>query len=509
MLRGDRGRADDHLGAVRLEHVALVLADLVGADEDAAVALRLGHHRQPDAGVAGGRLDDRAARLQLAGGLGGLDHPGRDAVLHGAAGVEVLDLREHQRAASPPPSRRSVERARAEPQQRGVADQVQERVRRTASANLEPGVRLTRTGAGVAALRRVEAWARPQPHASSPPPPRTAGAASPCSGGRSTACCAPRPKLARRTIGEPRDEPPPDATGWYGRGRPGPAIKIALLGDSSAAGLRRATGSRRRPGALLASGARRAGATAGSTCAAFAVVGAQSVRPRRPGRPGAADRARRRGHPDRRQRRDPPVLPAQSVRHLVRGRPPAARGRRRGRRRHLPRPRHDQADRAAAAAGRPRLVAPAGGRADDRGRRGRRPHRLARLDPRPEFAAAPGAAVRARPVPPVGRRLPLAGRRCCSPRRWPRSAWPRGRGRARGLPRRGRAADRRRRRPGRRHARHRARRHRGRRPAPRRPRPLGRAAAPPPASRRPAPRRRPPPRTASEAPGDGREQAQG
>lgn len=43
-------------------------------------------------------------------------------------------------------------------------------------------------------------------------------------------------KLARRTIGPAREEPPPDATGWYGRGRPGPAIKIALLGDSSAAG---------------------------------------------------------------------------------------------------------------------------------------------------------------------------------------------------------------------------------------------------------------------------------
>jgi lysophospholipase L1-like esterase len=43
-------------------------------------------------------------------------------------------------------------------------------------------------------------------------------------------------RLARRTIGVIADEPPPDASGWYGRGRPGPAIKIALLGDSSAAG---------------------------------------------------------------------------------------------------------------------------------------------------------------------------------------------------------------------------------------------------------------------------------
>lgn len=43
-------------------------------------------------------------------------------------------------------------------------------------------------------------------------------------------------KIARKTIGDLRSEPPPDATGWYGRSRPGPAIKVALLGDSSAAG---------------------------------------------------------------------------------------------------------------------------------------------------------------------------------------------------------------------------------------------------------------------------------
>lgn len=42
-------------------------------------------------------------------------------------------------------------------------------------------------------------------------------------------------KLARKAIGN-ADGEPPDSTGWYGRGRPGPAIKVALLGDSSAAG---------------------------------------------------------------------------------------------------------------------------------------------------------------------------------------------------------------------------------------------------------------------------------
>ncbi|HEY6932744.1 MAG TPA: SGNH/GDSL hydrolase family protein [Marmoricola sp.] len=42
-------------------------------------------------------------------------------------------------------------------------------------------------------------------------------------------------KLARRSIGY-ADDRVPDSTGWYGRGRPGPAIKAVLLGDSSAAG---------------------------------------------------------------------------------------------------------------------------------------------------------------------------------------------------------------------------------------------------------------------------------
>ena len=41
--------------------------------------------------------------------------------------------------------------------------------------------------------------------------------------------------LARKTIGD-ADGEPPDSTGWYGKGRPGPAVKVALLGDSSAAG---------------------------------------------------------------------------------------------------------------------------------------------------------------------------------------------------------------------------------------------------------------------------------
>ena len=116
MVRVDRRGADDDLGAVRLEHVALVLADLVRADEHAAVALALGDDRQPDTGVAGGGLDDRAAGLQLARRLRGLHHAQGDAVLDAAAGVEVLDLGQHRG--------RDPGGDRPEPHQRGVPDQV-------------------------------------------------------------------------------------------------------------------------------------------------------------------------------------------------------------------------------------------------------------------------------------------------------------------------------------------------------------------------------------------------
>jgi lysophospholipase L1-like esterase len=79
--------------------------------------------------------------------------------------------------------------------------------------------------------------------------------------------------LARRTIGN-ADGEPPTPTGWYGLSRPGPPVKMALLGDSSAAGY----GVERveeTPGARLASGVSEA---AGRRCylSSVAFVGAQS-----------------------------------------------------------------------------------------------------------------------------------------------------------------------------------------------------------------------------------------
>ena len=92
VFRWHRRRAHHHLGAVRAQHVLLVLADLVGADEHAVVAAALSDQGQADAGVSRRRFDDGAARLELSAGLGGVDHLDRDPVFAAQPRIEVLDL---------------------------------------------------------------------------------------------------------------------------------------------------------------------------------------------------------------------------------------------------------------------------------------------------------------------------------------------------------------------------------------------------------------------------------
>ena len=93
----DGGREVD-LGAEAREEPLALDAHVLRHGEDQPVALHRRDHRQPDAGVAAGRLHDGGARLEHAAALGVLDHRHGDPVLHAAAGVARLDLGEHARA---------------------------------------------------------------------------------------------------------------------------------------------------------------------------------------------------------------------------------------------------------------------------------------------------------------------------------------------------------------------------------------------------------------------------
>src|SRR5690606_14597531 len=65
--------------------------------EDDAVAAGRADEREPDAGVAGRRLDDRPARLELARALRRVDERDREPVLDARPGVVELELRVHGR----------------------------------------------------------------------------------------------------------------------------------------------------------------------------------------------------------------------------------------------------------------------------------------------------------------------------------------------------------------------------------------------------------------------------
>ena len=122
-LRGlgvDVGRRDHDLGAQRAQQVDLLARHLVGHDRDDAVALQPGGDREAGAGVAGGRLDDRPAGAEAAVALGGVDQVDRDPVLDRAAGVEQLELGDELR--------RQAGADAAEPDERRVADRVEDRV---------------------------------------------------------------------------------------------------------------------------------------------------------------------------------------------------------------------------------------------------------------------------------------------------------------------------------------------------------------------------------------------
>ena len=94
----------------------LLPGHLVRHHEQGAIALAGPDQRQPDAGIAGGRLDDGAAGFQSAVSLCRLDHGAGRAILDGAAGIGAFELEEE-------PAGTGVETRNLD--ERGPADQVQ------------------------------------------------------------------------------------------------------------------------------------------------------------------------------------------------------------------------------------------------------------------------------------------------------------------------------------------------------------------------------------------------
>ena len=118
MALADVGARDDDLGAHRLGVQHLLARHLVGHDQQRAIALAAADQREPEPGIAGGRLDDGAAGLEPAVRLGRLDHGARRTVLERAGGVGAFELEEQP--AGPRVDARHLD-------ERRVADEVEDR----------------------------------------------------------------------------------------------------------------------------------------------------------------------------------------------------------------------------------------------------------------------------------------------------------------------------------------------------------------------------------------------
>ena len=86
------GRREHHLGAEEAHQLAALDAEGLRHGDDQRIALGGADHREPDAGIAGGRLDHGLPGLELAGFLRRLDDAERQAVLDRAERIEGLDL---------------------------------------------------------------------------------------------------------------------------------------------------------------------------------------------------------------------------------------------------------------------------------------------------------------------------------------------------------------------------------------------------------------------------------
>ena len=98
VVRSDGRGGDDHLGAEGPQQLHLLLAHLVGHGEDAAIPARGRGHREGEAGIAAGGLDDDAPGSQGAIALRRLHQRKADPVLHRASGAHELALSVDRRA---------------------------------------------------------------------------------------------------------------------------------------------------------------------------------------------------------------------------------------------------------------------------------------------------------------------------------------------------------------------------------------------------------------------------
>ena len=94
-LHAGGSRGEHELGTKGAQHDAALVRHRLWHREHDLVTTCCTNHGQCDTGVAGGCLDNGAARLELASVLGSLNNSQTDAVLHGVSWVGGLDLQQH------------------------------------------------------------------------------------------------------------------------------------------------------------------------------------------------------------------------------------------------------------------------------------------------------------------------------------------------------------------------------------------------------------------------------
>ena len=99
VLHAARARRQDQLGAEGLHRLRALDRQVLRHDQQHAVAADRRGHRQRDAGVARGGLDQRVAGLDVAALLGAPDHADRRPVLDRAGRVVALELAQDHVAA--------------------------------------------------------------------------------------------------------------------------------------------------------------------------------------------------------------------------------------------------------------------------------------------------------------------------------------------------------------------------------------------------------------------------